>query len=447
MQSLTNEIAGTEIDVFAGLFFPHYLKQETPDFHREIYDLLQSDIQRLAIAAPRGHAKSTIVALIYLLWVALTDRKRFIVILSETATQSDLLLDAVRHELESNDLLIRHYGDQAGSKKWTQSEIVLNNGVKIFARGAGSSIRGLREKEQRPDLVIVDDLENDEHITSKMQREKLKSWYSRVVENIGDPDTCRIITIGTILHPYALLKELLDDDKWPGYTKRKYHAIKDGVSLFPDRFSIEKLNEIRRDIGSFAFQCEYMNDPVDAKTKTFQLEWIKYHDLLDIEHLTIYGAIDPAISTKASADYFACVTIGVDDNSGDIYILDIYRERASLDKHIQAVFELYRRYNWMVLGIEQVAFQEAFRQMLDDESARQKLYIPTRGIKNHTDKLLRIQKLQPLFEQGRIHVRRDMTEFMEEYDLYPKVDHDDQLDALEMAVRLVGGGRIQLGSF
>ncbi len=46
--------------------------------------------KRIAIAAPRGHAKSTILSLIFPLWCIISQRKRFIIIVSDTIYQATL---------------------------------------------------------------------------------------------------------------------------------------------------------------------------------------------------------------------------------------------------------------------------------------------------------------------------------------------------------------------
>ena len=86
------------------------------------------------------------------------------------------------------------------------------------------------------------------------------------------------------------------------------------------------------------------------------------------------------------------------------------------------------------------------KQTISDHALRRGTSLPTRGVKSKGQKYMRIQRLQPLFENGRIHVRREQADFLEEYDLYPNVEHDDQLDALDMAVSVFGTGNVLYGS-
>jgi len=422
------------LDKFGIRYFEHYFQQERPAFHLEINQLLISEQLRIAIAAPRGHAKSTLIALIYVLWTSLTGQKPLTVIISDTARQANILLRNIKLELEENELLIADYGNQVG-ETWTQDDIILKSGVRILAKGAGAKVRGIRHGPHRPSLIIIDDLENDESVRSKDQRDKLKYWYAQAVENMLDPKTGRIVTIGTLLHPYSHMADLVEPTKWQAYSKHIYRALENDIALWPDRFDKPALDQIKKDIGSFAFQCEYMNNPVDEETKMFELDKLQYYETCDWKEMDIYAAIDPAISTKTRADYFVCITIGRQKDSGDIYILDIYRRRDTVDNHISAIIERYNKYQWTRLSIETVAFQEVLKKLIVDECARRGYYLPAVGLKNNTDKYLRIQKLQPMFENGQIFIKRNMQDFIEEYDCYPNVEHDDQLDCLEMCVR------------
>lgn len=421
---------------FAWYYFDHYLQQTSPPFHHDIYRLLEAGTPRLALAAPRGHAKSTMVSLFYVLWAVCTGRKRFVVLISDSGSQANLLLHNIKQELLGNPRLVEDYRLESGGR-WTEDDVLLSNGARIMARGARMKLRGLREREQRPDLVVADDLEDDEHVRSADNRAFLKAWFAGAVENMVDPIRGQIIAVGTLLHPFSLMAELVNPAAWQGYVKKVYRAFDaEGRPIFPQRFSREKLESIRRDIGAFAFQCEYMNDPVDEETKVFHRAWLRYFDYKDHKGLDIVAAIDPALSQKSAADYFVCLTLGFDPQNEDYYILDIYRAKASLDCHVREVLARAAQFQWRVLGVEQVAFQQVLQPLLRRRAGERGLSLHVQGIEAAGDKHMRIQSLQPLFEEGKIRVRGDQQEFIEEYDLYPAVQHDDQLDALEMALRI-----------
>src|SRR6185437_5503602 len=180
-----------EITAFAVKYLRHFMidpktGEFTPpaDFHQELYRMLLSE-QFIAVAAPREHAKSTVVSVIFPLYCICYKKRRFIVLISDTQPQAALQLAAVKEEIENNDELRKDFGDLAGDKKWDVNDCRTSTGITIVVRGAGQSLRGLRYRMWRPDLVICDDLENEEAVENPETREKLIRWFKGTVMNLG----------------------------------------------------------------------------------------------------------------------------------------------------------------------------------------------------------------------------------------------------------------------
>lgn len=215
---------------FADVFFRHHCRRDFSDFHRELFDrhvsLATVDLakrrgQRLAIAAPRGSAKTTIVSLILLLHDILYSRERYIVIISSTLKQAMQRLRNARSEILSNERLIKTYERELSQKGEFHSQSICVNGVQVDVYGSGAEIRGISAGPWRPTKIILDDVEDSEGVESAAQREKLRDWFNEVVENLGDTYT-NFIIVGTILHPESLLAELL---KRPDFEGRLYKSI------------------------------------------------------------------------------------------------------------------------------------------------------------------------------------------------------------------------------
>ena len=126
----------------------------------------------------------------------------------------------IKDELEFNPLLREDFGDLVG-KIWNAENIETSSGIKIKALGSGNKIRGLKNKESRPDLVICDDLEDDETVRSPEQRRKLKDWYYKALSKVGDKNT-DFVFLGTVLHYDSLLVDVLNN---PLYNSKKYSAV------------------------------------------------------------------------------------------------------------------------------------------------------------------------------------------------------------------------------
>lgn len=431
---------------FIDKFLKHYFSIEGCSMHDDIIQLCQDINERsVVIAAPRGFAKSTIVSFAFPLWAICEKLYKFIVIVSDTTSQAEGFLRDIVSELEDNDELTSFYGEHIMPKKdrsnnyikYTDRDIILNSGCRVAARGSDTKMRGLRMKEHRPDLIICDDIENDQHVLTLDQRGKLLNWFNKALVNTLDPDTGRLFIIGTILHHDSLLKNLYKNET---YTSKLYTAINaEGNALWPAKWSLSKLADKKKQIGSIAFQSEFMNQPLNLETKIFKEDWLKYYNPNDIskvgtefyvrdEKLTLFGGIDPAISQSSKADYFAFITLGITKNK-DIYILEAFKERLNFTSQVRTILSKADKYNHNEIAIEENGYQSSLKeQLLSQELLRIK------PVKNKKDKYSRIISLSTYFENGKIYMQKNMQNLIEELLYYPEVAHDDLLDALEMTI-------------
>ncbi len=447
--TITQEKPKLTLQEFKDKFLSHYFYNDACEMHDDIIQLAQDENEKaVVVVAPRGFAKSTLVSLAFPLWCICEQLKHFIVIVSDTSTQAQGFLRDIVQELEENEALHDYYGDdiypkldlQGNFVKWTDTDIITRSDIEIVAKGADNKLRGLRKKQHRPDLIIVDDLENDKNVQTLEQRKKLMNWYNKALLNTLDPDTGRIFVIGTIIHFDSLLKNLFKNKT---YTSRFYTAIKnDGSSLWPSRWSLERLLDKKKKIGSVAFNSEFMNQPINPEAKIFKEEWLKYYKSREVERngtctyrgelLTVYGAVDPAISQKEKADYFAFCTIGVTANK-DIYILEAYKDRLNFTSQIRTIIQKNERWKHNQIAVEENGYQAALKEQVLNERL-----LRIKPVKNIKDKYTRIIGLSTYFENGKIFIDENMKELIEEYLFYPDSPHDDLLDALEMAIGLIG---------
>lgn len=108
-----------------------------------------------------------------------------------------------------------------GEDTWKSGTIKTTNGVKVDAVGSGKKLRGRKNRSWRPDLIVLDDIENDENVNTPEQRKKLLNWFNKAVMKAGDTYT-DIMYVGTILHYDSLLSNTL---KNPEFKSRKYRAV------------------------------------------------------------------------------------------------------------------------------------------------------------------------------------------------------------------------------
>ncbi len=224
------------MELFGYYYFPHIITKKNNPFHKWVYsktaEILAKPLGKgvkLAVAAPRGYAKSTLLSFVLPMWCACMQFKEFMLLISETVGQAEDFLDDVKSELMSNERLQEDFPEACGKGdyRWRQDDIVLRNGIRIYALGCGGKTRGRKHRGGRPDLILLDDVESRESVESELTRDKLwHQWLNKEVIKAGKTDgSTDVIVLGTILHEDSLLSKLLDRKQSPDWKRKKFRAV------------------------------------------------------------------------------------------------------------------------------------------------------------------------------------------------------------------------------
>lgn len=498
-------LAAMDLAYFGRAYLPHYFSRPSPQFHAELDTLWRDGVLkgivpigdnaklvdaqdgcRRATAAPRGHAKSTNLTFKGSLHAALYRYKRYIIILSDTSDQANGFLSAIKDELEDNGAIREDFGDLTGGV-WRENVIITSQGVRIDAIGAGQKIRGRKHKNWRPDLMVLDDIENDENVRTVEQRKKLENWFYKAVSKAGDTYT-DIVYIGTLLHYDSLLAKVL---KNPAYRSVKYKAVQSFSTsplwetwesiytdlgnegreleakkffeknreemlagtkvLWEEKLSYYDLMVTRVSEGEASFNSELQNEPVNPDDCLFNEEWFDYYNPEDMDFSSadfrFYGFVDPSLGKNRRADYSAILTGALEVPTGYLYILDADIARRHPDAIISDVLQkadwIQRTYGkrYVKFGVETVQFQWFLKEQLAKSSARARIYLPIEEVPQSSDKVLRIQTLQPDIKNKYIKFSRRHKLLLEQLQYFPMADHDDGPDALEGLRTIAQGGR------
>ena len=426
-------------------------KVPTPDFHEEMYNAYQQS-KRICVVCPRSHGKSS-AARIYLLHQILNDECRQVLILGSSEGMASQNMRWIRDQLSDNTTLIDVYGSLKDSAKWSETEFLTNNGVKVVAKGAGQRVRGENDRG-RPDLIYIDDLEDDEACSNRDNRHKLANWFTKAVMPIRSKNG-RIIVTGTILDNDSLLKNIANNtyrDHIP-WKVLWYQALNEDdkgneTALWPEMHPAEELKSIR-EVDPETFAQEYQNNPRSGSLAVFKKEWYTHYRQEDIyiqsngvffidQPLNIEITCDLAISEKQGADYTVITSTGMCPN-GNLYVLEIARFRTA-DPYdmIEEMFVMLEKWHGETLNIEAQIFQMAIVKQFEREMEKRKQYYAINEIKRPRDaaKLGRIKAIAPAVRLGKILWQHDMLELEDELNQVTATrlgKHDDILDTLSDA--------------
>jgi len=422
------------IEPFASYFFGHHSTKPFAGFHRELFSVLETGGDKIVRAAPRGHAKSTIIDLFYLTWEIVHKKRKFILLVSDTYSQAILFLEALKAEFEANERLRGFYGNLV-TDKWAEGEIVIGQTM-IKVIGAGMKVRGLKFRESRPDLIVIDDLENDELVENLARREKLERWLNgALIPSMSENG--RVVMIGTILHFDSLLMKMTADDQYTEWDKKTYRAIQeDGTALWAEHMDLEKIEQLKREYTEKGllsqFYQEYLNQPLSDEDRKFKMEKIKFYEEAELEkkQVNTYIAIDRAYSINKTADETGIVVVSVDQEN-NWYVRMAEGFKGTEPEVINKIFDLQSFWHPDHIGMEQKAFEFTFKPHLDDEMRRRQQYFLITELKdNGVSKIRRIEGLVPRFETGTIYLKRDQTKLIEQLTTFPRGVKDDIIDAL-----------------
>lgn len=485
---------------FAKTYFPRHTVHKPCAFHHEICSILQEMSEarngRLAVAAPRAHAKSTVVSFFYVMWSICYNKERCILILSAIAKQAQQLLSGISMALDTNALLQEDFPEVFSPEtkartKWTQDQIVTPNNIMVAALGMGQDMRGIKHDEDRPTLVILDDVDGEKNTYSAESRENVLNWFTRTVLKIGALKRCNFIAVGTLLHKDSLLARLTRAGEFLDWEKRIYKAVikfsaqselwqrwtnilfnrKDsyedetgmaaanrffeanreamleGTKVLweevEDYYALMKVREIE---GSFSFDSEKQNDPTNAKECRYNPDQFTYWDRefgQSVDDLlksfnndyTIIAACDPSVGTmKEGADPSAIVVLA--KHQGKLYVLDADIKPRPQEELIEAVLGYCKiRRPMSKFVIESNLFPELLLKNIRERAYQENIIAPFIERRNTRNKELRIFGMETNITTGQIVFSFRHKELLDQLKYFPRGDHDDGPDALEMALR------------
>lgn len=498
-RSVRTQLADIDPEFFCYFYLGTHFNKPGAKMHGKLYDTIVKVMStpgrvNAVFVLPRGFAKTTITTLGVPAWAVCTNKRHYIIIVSNSFDQAKEQLATLKEELEHNVRIQEDFGVLRG-KRWQEDGIETTNDVKIIALGRGMKIRGRKYRQWRPDLILADDLENLKEAQSSTQRDHLKRWVKQSLLRAGWEDT-KAFFLGNFLHHDCLLIDLGDNplftstvhkavvswpkraDLWEEWRQvitdladeqKEEHAyqfflanreemLRGAKSAWPEAFPFYDLMVMKVSEGDASFSMELQNEPTDPEKRHFR-HWGKYrkeyranpqgggdiwlipesgHPAVPLSACAIFGATDPSLGKATRSDPSGIILLAKAPTN-QVFVLEADRKRRPPHQIMRDQEKWARTYIIARWGIEAVQFQAFYAAESARQSMQANVYLPVVPIQqsHRGGKILRIQSLQPDLENEYILLcDRGQENLEEELVQFPMGAHDDLLDALEIAWRI-----------
>lgn len=419
---------------FGKMYFPHYFTARFAKLHRDLIELCNKAGHK-AVAAPRGFGKSAICSFLHPIHQGVFKLIHFFILISSTEINAAEFLIPIKLEFEENERLRNDFGDLVNFGFWSDNDFVLKNGIRYLGIGSGQKIRGRRHRQYRPDLIMIEDIEDDEIVKKPRRVKKIVDWIKRAVLPALSKNGS-LMFVETMLSKNSVLAQVME---LPEVESKVFKAIVNDKSTWPAMWPMSALLREKMVIGSIAFNQEFQQEPKDDEERVFKETWIRYYQpgILIGVPLKTYSWVDPA-ATKDGC-YKAIVTVGLDVENLIYYVLHAWIKKASIDSLISAGYNIYEEYHPIKIGIEKNGFQALIAREYDHYAKDVKKYnLPIVLRDNTINKDVRIERRSPLVERGKIRFikgQSDQDLLVEQLLYFPDIEKDGP-DALDGVLQL-----------
>jgi hypothetical protein len=447
-------------------FFSKMVRQASPLFHSEIEKQLWSGGRYNGFKVFRDGAKTTLLRLFTSKRIAY-GISRTIVYISNSSDNAQRSIDWLKKQVESNTKWAAFYGLKPGSK-WASDEIeiqhtLLGINIRVLAIGIKGQTRGINIDGYRPDLIVVDDADDEETTNTPEQCKKhVKLFFGAIVRTLCPATENPHAMIAVLQTPLAtgdIIDTCSNDAQWHVTSVGCFDA--NGESAWPNRYPTATLLAEKQAMISKRLLSVWLREMEvtigSDEGADFSPAWLKYYTVLPEKIDNICISIDPASSAAKTADDNA-ITLWAKAN-GNYYLVVFSAERGQT--HIDTSDLLFGTFyplakkllkgrNPMVV-VETIGYQRNLKAQIDADMRKHNTFFSVTSVQDRRAKRDRIlQSLQGNGYAGLIHCQENHHKFIEQFTLYSKdIAHDDVLDASAMALFQldpIGGNTAKIAS-
>ena len=433
-------------------FISSILGYHLEEFHKRWF-AHQDTYKKTVLLAPRGHGKSTICDVSFILWRIIHNSNIRILIASKTTRQAVLFLSEVRQHIERNSRFRDIFGDWVSREEWNVAQVRLPRDrimkePTITAIGIGSSLPSWHF-----DMIIADDLHDLANSRTPGQREAVWRWFEGTMLPTLEPHG-ELHVLGTRWHAddvYGRLIAKSAEAKAAGQSSGAYEVlvekaiISEGPTpdqcqvLWPDYMPYEKLVGIRHEQGPAIFSLQYQCSAEGASLEGAVFNHADFRILTEdtqkARKQCVYVAQGWDLATEGKdlkgevvgeeirTNYTACVTVGLTKDN-EFIVLDWYRGRPGLIGQVEEVQAQAAKWDPDVVVMESVAYQNILTQYM-----RKSTGLPIVPVIPQRDKVARAWRLQPYVEEKRVLIPLAHIGLRDILSSFPLGEEDDSVDA------------------
>ena len=464
-------------------FFPETFNSPNNALHKQMQELIQSDAKKIVIAAPRGLGKTTHIRTGFATKQILFRMAKFLVYITKSAENSITQTENLKRELIASAKIRQLFGsikareavmdlqgsgiefEESFSKKiWAAYDTL------VLPRGRGQQVRGLLYKSDRPDLILVDDLEDPDMMESDIYRLKTKQWFFADVEKCVSrfDKNYKMIYIDTLKHEDSLLQMLIDSPDWESLV---LEACDDDLNpTAPEYMSAIEIRsefEAHKEKGMLdVFYREFRNLPISTSDPVFDPknfkhvrengdEWLVVESVKDErgivqwklvdgvaplkkKDLLMLVIVDPAKTLKLHSAESAVICMGVHTKNRSIILAEVISGKFYPNELYDHMFDLVRRRNARVLAVEVTSLHEFISQPIVNEIKIREIFVEYIELNAVGKKENRVATLAPLYRSGYMyHSIQHHTKAESQLMSYPRPKLWDVMDAMAYITKLM----------
>ncbi len=466
-------LGAVDNEFFSHEFFPKTVRQDSPEFHSEVWGLLEGKDRLVNILVFRGGAKTSILRMYTAKRIAY-GLAHTILYIGKSEGHAVRSIKWLKKQVQFNRKFASVFNLSKGAK-WQDTEAEIQRGsdadpVWIMGMGITGSVRGINQDDFRPDLIVIDDALDEENSATADMREKLSNLiYGAVIESLSPasetPDA-KLVMLQTPQNREDVSMKALKDDAWKSkrfgcWTKETEDLpLHLQESIWPIRWPSEVIRKEKQQAIARNKLSTFMREKecklTSPETATFLFKWLKYYDdeeglnALLPDHMVKCMAIDPVpppsdiqiAKGMRGKDFEAFAVVG--KHSGNFYLLEYTLNRGHDPSWTIAEFmRLAYKYNPRKVVVESVAYQRTLAWLLKQAMRFQKKFWV---IKETDDKRKKFDKivdgLNGPASGGQLFISHKHTEFIAQFTDYPDVSNDDLLEVVAICVAELSGSMV-----